>query len=228
MMSDTHNLPSAALWDMDGTLLDSAEYHWHAWRDALAAEGHPVTHDYFIATFGQRNDTILRGLFGEDFADADVAHIGDAKELLYRQLVAERGVALLPGVRMWLERLRDAGFQQAVASAAPRANVDAIITALDIGSFFGAITSAEDVTRGKPDPQVFLLAAERLGVAPERCVVLEDAPAGVEAAKRAGMRVIGVRSSHGVLPADITVDTLESLPDDAFAQLLNVNRVKRI
>ena len=212
--------PRAALWDMDGTLLDSAEYHWLAWRDTLDTEGHPVTHEYFKATFGQRNDTILRGLLGESTTDTEIARVGGRKEAQYRNLVRERGVELLPGVRTWLERLQATGWRQAVASAAPRANVDAILAALAIAPFFAAITSAEDVTRGKPDPQVFLLAAERLGVVPARCVVIEDAPAGVAAAHRAAMRAIGVRSSHGSLPADITVDTLDQLPDDAFDRLL--------
>ena len=210
----------AVLWDMDGTLLDSAEYHWLAWRDQLTAEGHAVTHDYFVATFGQRNDTILRGLLGDNLADEEVARIGGGKEAVYRSLVREHGVVLLPGVRSWLDRLQTAGYRQAVASAAPRANVEAILDALEIRPYFGAVTSAEDVSRGKPDPQVFLKAAELLGVAPAACVVVEDAPAGVEAGKRAGMRVIGVRSSHAQLPADITVDTLDQLPDDAFERLL--------
>ncbi|MBC8159810.1 MAG: beta-phosphoglucomutase family hydrolase [Roseiflexaceae bacterium] len=219
-MHASDGLPRAALWDMDGTLLDSAAYHWQAWHDTFAAEGRPLTYEEFVASFGQRNDTILRGLLGDDLPDAELARIGDAKEALYRQLVREQGVALLPGVRDWLGRLREAGFRQAVASAAPRANIEAILDALEIRPFFAAITSAEDVQRGKPDPQVFLLAAERLGVAPSRCVVLEDAPAGVEAGQRAGMRVIGVRSSHATLTADIAVDTLEQLPEDAFARLL--------
>lgn len=220
-MSSEQHEPRAVLWDMDGTLLDSAEYHWHAWRDALAADGHVMTHEYFVQTFGQRNDTILRGLLGAELPDAEVARIGDAKEALYRQFVRERGIKLLPGVGMWLERLGKAGYQQAVASAAPRANIDAIVATLNIGSYFSAITSAEDVTRGKPDPQVFLLAAQRLGVAPSHCVVVEDAPAGVEAGHRAGMRVIGVRSSHASLPADIVVDTLDQLPEDSFERLLD-------
>jgi len=159
----TDNPPRAALWDMDGTLLDSAGYHWLAWRDTLEAENHPITYDEFVATFGQRNDTILRGYFGPDLADAEVGRIGDAKEVRYRQLVRERGVALLPGVRRWLERLHAAGWRQAIASAAPRANVEAIVAALDIGSFFGALVSAEDVQRGKPDPQVLRGGRGRAG-----------------------------------------------------------------
>ncbi|MFL5807133.1 MAG: HAD family hydrolase [Roseiflexaceae bacterium] len=216
----TDNPPRAALWDMDGTLLDSAGYHWLAWRDIIQAEGYPLTYDEFVATFGQRNDTILRGYFGPDLADAEVGRIGDAKEVRYRQLVRERGVALLPGVRRWLERLHAAGWRQAIASAAPRANVEAIVAALDIGSFFGALVSAEDVQRGKPDPQVFLVAAERLAAPPTRCVVVEDAPAGIEAAHRAGMRAIGVRTSHATLQADIAVHTLDELPNDAFERLI--------
>jgi beta-phosphoglucomutase family hydrolase len=218
MTTDTP--PRAALWDMDGTLLDSAQYHWLAWRDTLVDEGHPITYEQFVATFGQRNDTILRAWLGSGLTDAEVGRIGDAKEEHYRALVRERGVALLPGVRHWLDRLHAEGWRQAIASSAPPANVEAIVAALQIGPFFGALVSAEDVQRGKPDPQVFLTAAERLGVPPARCVVVEDAPAGIEAAHRAGMRAIGVRTSHATLQADIVVHTLDELPEDAFDRLI--------
>src|SRR5262245_25130447 len=217
---NTHQKPRAVLWDMDGTLLDSAEYHWLAWRAALAAERYELTHEQFVATFGQRNDTILRGYFGSDLPNAEVDRIGGAKEEIYRGLVRERGIALLPGVERWLARVQADGWRQAIASAAPRLNVEAILAALDIESRFDAIVSAEDVQRGKPDPQVFLLAAERLGVPPSRAIVVEDAPAGIAGAHRGGMRAIGVRTTHASLQADITVDTLAELPDDAFERLL--------
>lgn len=218
-MSD-QSAPRAVLWDMDGTLLDSGEYHWLAWREAMANEGYALTHAEFTATFGQRNDTILRGFFGADLPDSEISRIGDAKEARYRAMVREQGIDLLPGVRVWLEALRAAGWRQAIASAAPRLNVEAILEALNIAPFFDAIVSADDVQRGKPDPQVFLLAAERAGAFPARCVVVEDAPAGLEGARRAGMRCIGVRSSHPQLTADLVVDSLADLPPDTFERLI--------
>ena len=206
---------------MDGTLLDSAEYHWLAWRDILAGERFDLAHGQFVATFGQRNDTILRDWLGADLSLGEIARIGEAKEARYRALVQAGGITLLPGVERWLIRLQADGWRQAVASAAPRANVEAIMAALGIAAYFDAISSAEDVQRGKPDPQVFLIAAERVAVPPTRCIVIEDAPAGIEGAHRAGMRAIGVRSSHAGLQADIVVDTLAELPDDAFERLLD-------
>ena len=210
----------AVLWDMDGTLLDSAEYHWLAWREALAAEGYALTREQFAGTFGQRNDTILRAHFGPGFPMGEIDRIGAIKELRYRELVRTHGVETLPGVRRWLERLSASGWRQAVASAAPRLNIDAILDALGLASRFDAIVSAEDVERGKPDPQVFLTAAARLGASPARCVVVEDAPAGVEGAHRAGMRSIGVLTTHPDLPADRVVRTLDELPDEAFDELI--------
>ncbi|HZI20095.1 MAG TPA: HAD family phosphatase [Pyrinomonadaceae bacterium] len=212
--------PRAVLWDVDGTLVDSSEYHWLSWREALAAESFPLTREQFAATFGQRNDEILRGYFGAEYPEREVARVGGAKEEIYRRLVRERGIELLPGVRRWLDRLRRDGWLQALASSAPRANLEAITAALGVADYFSAVASAEDVTRGKPDPQVFLAAASRLGVEPSACVVVEDAPAGTEAARRAGMRSIGLLSSHGALTADVVVGSLEELPDSAFADLL--------
>ena len=210
----------AVLWDMDGTLLDSAEYHWLAWREILAGERFELAHGQFVATFGQRNDTILRDWLGADLPLGEIARIGEAKEARYRALVQAGGITLLPGVERWLMRLQTDGWRQAVATAAPRANAEAIVAALGIAAYFDAISSAEDVQRGKPDPQVFLKAAERLGVDPSRAIVVEDAAAGIEGARRAAMKSIGV-IKNGPLDADITVASLADLPPDAFDRLLD-------
>ena len=206
----------AVLWDMDGTLLDSAEYHWLSWREVLAAEGFELTRERFAESFGRRNDATLRAYFGEGFPLSEVERIGAIKEARYREMVRRHGVELLPGVGRWLAHLKANGWRQALASSASLLNVEAILGELKIEDFFDAIVSAEDVQTGKPDPEVFLAAAARVSAPPARCVVIEDAPAGLEAARLAGMRTIGVQSSHTSLQADVVVRTLDDLPDDAF------------
>jgi beta-phosphoglucomutase family hydrolase len=210
----------AVLWDMDGTLVDSADYHSEAWREVMIPRGVALTDQMFRETFGQRNDTILRIWCGEQISDTDIQAISDAKEARYRALVAERGITLLPGIARRIAQLHEAGWQQAIASAAPRANVEAIIAALDLGHRIAAYVGGEDVARGKPDPEVFLKAAERVGVDPSACVVVEDAPAGVEAGMRAGMRVIGVGINAPKLAAHRAAYSLDELPVDIFDQLL--------
>lgn len=209
----------AVIWDVDGTLVDSEEYHWLSWRDAMAAEGSPITHEQFRASFGLRNDRILRGWLGSDTTDEVISRIGDAKEEEFRRLAMERGLSPLPGAAEWAARLHDEGWKQAIGSSAPRLNVEVTLRVLKLDKFFDGITSAEDVIRGKPDPQVFLTAAARLGVAQARCIVVEDAVLGVEAARRAGMRSIGV-SRTATLDADVYVRSLADLPDDAFDRLV--------
>ncbi len=211
----------AVLWDLDGTLVDSEESHWLSWRDTLAAEGVSVTYEQFLDSFGQKNDRILRGWLGADADPTRIQRIGDAKEEEYRRLARERGLTPLPGAREWAERLHERGWKQAIASSAPRANVEVMLGVLGLSGDFDAIVSAEDVTAGKPDPQVFLKAAERVGVPPHRCIVVEDAAAGVEAARRAGMRSIGV-SRTAVLDADVFVRSLADLADDTFDRLVGV------
>jgi beta-phosphoglucomutase len=205
---------------MDGTLIDSAEYHWLTWREALAAEGRVLSYEEFTSFFGQRNDAILRRILDRAIAPAEVARIGDAKEAAYRQMVRDRGIEPLPGVRAWLERLHAAGWRQAVASSAPPANIEVLLDVLGVEKCFEAYVSAEEVAHGKPAPDVFLRAAEKLGVPPSRCVVVEDAPAGVEAGRRGGMRTIGIVTMHEGLDADVTTRSLADLPDDTFDRLL--------
>ena len=214
------SLNRAVLWDMDGTLIDSAEYHWQAWRDTMAREGVPITRDQFLANFGQRNDTILRQWLGEKVTPEVIERIGDAKEALYRQHVRQQGIQPLPGVAEWVRYLHQQGWRQAIASAAPRANIETILEVLSAVGLFEAIVSAEDVHTGKPDPEVYLVAAERVAVVPSCCIVVEDALAGIEGARAAGMRSIGVSHDGRHLPADVVVRSLDLLAANAFDNLL--------
>ncbi|HYT69718.1 MAG TPA: HAD family phosphatase [Vicinamibacterales bacterium] len=209
----------AVLWDLDGTLVDSEEFHWLSWRDTIREEGIDLSYDQFLGSFGQRNDRILTTWLGEGIDRARMEKIGDTKEAEYRRLAETRGLKPLPGAREWLAALRNAGWKQAIASSAPRLNVQTMLRVLDLEQYLDAIVSAEDVTIGKPDPRVFLTAAAKLGVPPSRCVVVEDAAAGVEGARRGGMKSIGV-TKNGTLDADLFVRSLSDLPPDAFERLL--------
>jgi beta-phosphoglucomutase len=209
----------AVLWDLDGTLVDSADYHWRSWRDTAAREGIDLTYEQFLRSFGQKNDRILRGWLGDETPVERIQRIGEAKETEYRRLAREGSLTALPGAAAWVERLHRDGWRQAIASSAPRANVDVMLSVLGFDRFFDAIVSAEDVAAGKPDPEVFLAAAARLGIPPSQCVVVEDAAAGIEAARRAGMRSIGVSRTER-LSADVFVASLADLPEDAFDRLV--------
>jgi HAD superfamily hydrolase (TIGR01509 family) len=212
----------AVLWDMDGTLIDSEEFHWISWRDTMAEEGIPITHEQFLSSFGQRNDTILPKWLGAASTPQRIERISNAKEELYRDLIRKHGMSPLPGVFDWVRRLHEEGWLQAIASAAPRPNIEVVVESLETAHYFQANVSAEDVQKGKPDPEVYLLAASRVGASPDRSIVVEDAAAGVEAARSAGMRSIGVSRNGKHLAADLVVGSLDLLDTDAFEILLRV------
>lgn len=206
---------------MDGVLVDTAEFHFQAWSQALSEHGIPFTRELFTATFGMNNANILTTVLGQPPSPELLAKISDRKEELFRQAVRGK-VKLLPGVLTWLERLRAAGMRQAIASSAPPANIDAVVSELSLHDYFHAIVSGFDLP-GKPDPTLFLKAAHLIGVPPERCVVVEDAIAGVEAARRAGMKCIAVTTTnpaHALNEADVIVERLDTLPCDTFERLL--------
>jgi beta-phosphoglucomutase family hydrolase len=210
----------AVLWDMDGTLIDSEEFHWESWRQTMANEGLPITREKFLASFGQRNDSILQLWLGPSASAERMEAIANGKERLYRTLIRKHGIAPLPGVADWVSRLSREGWFQVVASSAPSANIKAVLEALNAAEHFQGVVSAEDVRRGKPDPEVFLTAAARVNVEPARCIVVEDAVAGVEAARNAGMRSIGVSRNGKLLAANIVVKSLDQLDPGTFDALV--------
>src|SRR5581483_795921 len=131
-------MTKSVLWDLDGTLIDSEQYHWLAWRDTMAAEGVALTRDQFLATFGLRNDAIVPRWI-KDVSPARVDQIARSKEELYRRLVREGGLEPLPGARHWVEALAREGWLQAIASSAPRENVDAVLAAIGLQPAFHAV-----------------------------------------------------------------------------------------
>ncbi len=208
----------AVLWDLDGVLVDSATLHFEAWRELMGELGRPLSEEDFGRTFGLRNDAILRELVG-DLAPAEVERLSQRKEELFRER-ARAGITPIRGAVELARRLGQRGTRIGLVSSTPRENIGLVLDSLGLTGVFSAIVAEEDVRAGKPDPEGFLLAAERLGASPPECVVIEDAPAGVAAAKRAGMRCVGLASSHpreALAEADLVVD---SLTEEAVASFL--------
>jgi beta-phosphoglucomutase len=220
-------MPTAAIiWDVDGTLVDTAELHFQSWVRLAAEIDKPFSRADFAATFGRRNPEIIRTLFGAHYSDAQGAELGDRKERYYRA-EAEKGVSLLPGVAQLLKDFAANEVPQAIGSSAPRANLELILDITASRRYFQAIVAMEDTQRGKPDPQVFLVAAERLKAEPKRCVVFEDAVAGVQAAKAGGMKCVAVRfvghhpeDALRRAGADLVVESLERVGADEVIDLL--------
>lgn len=183
---------------MDGVLVDSAEDHRQSWR-ALGGEiGVAVGDAELAAVFGRQNRDIIPILFGDGRTPEEIRELGYRKELLYRDRVRGR-VPVRDGAGSLVRSLHENGYALAVGSSAPRANIDLALLEMGVTDLFLAIVASEDVSIGKPDPGVFLTAACRLGMKPADCLVIEDAPAGVDAARAAGMPVVAVLGSH---PAD--------------------------
>jgi beta-phosphoglucomutase len=214
------------IWDVDGTLVDTAEQHFRAWSRLAEEIGKPFTRADFAATFGMRNPEIIRKLFFPDADDARCAVLGERKEDFYRTSVREQGTQLLPGAAALLEAFAKAGWPQAVGSSAPPGNLDLLLGITNTRGYLQAVVTGDDVKRGKPDPEVFLRAAKKLGAPPESCVVFEDAVAGVEAAKAGGMKCVAVtfvghhpEENLRAAGADLIVESLEHVTVESVAAL---------
>ena len=186
----------AAVFDWDGVILDSSRHHEESWERLAKETGKPLPAGHFRKGFGRRNIEIMRDMLAWSRDPGEIDRLSRRKEELYREVVEEWGIDPLPGVRAWLERLSKAGIPCGIGSSTEAKNVEVGLKKLGLGNFFQTAVTAEHVQRGKPAPDVFLEVSRRLKIEPARCVVFEDAPAGVEAGRAAGMRVVGVTTTH--------------------------------
>jgi beta-phosphoglucomutase len=210
------------IFDLDGVLVDTGWAHKQSWYDLAEKESFDMSDDFFKTTFGMRNDLIIPMLAGRGTSSKEIERLSLWKEERYRELVAEKLILPL-GVSELLGDLKRSGFLLAVGSSAPKANLDLVLERVKIREYFDACVTGEEVVEGKPAPETFVKAAQKLGLPPDCCVVVEDAVQGVEAGKSAGMPVVAVtttRDRSALSAADIIVDDLGELKAKDFAELL--------
>ncbi|MSU69353.1 MAG: HAD family hydrolase [Opitutaceae bacterium] len=184
------------IFDWDGVIIDSARQNQESWERLAREEDRVLEPGHFKLGFGKKNEWIIPNLLRWTDDAREVGRLSLRKEALYRAIVIERGLSALPGVPEFLARLRAAEVPCCIGSSTHRANITTVLQALGFAGLFADLVAAEDVTHGKPDPEVFLKAAAKIKRAPQLCVVFEDAFAGIEAAHAGGMKVVGVATTH--------------------------------
>ncbi len=206
------------LFDWDGVIIDSSKQHEESWERLAAEEGQPLPPDHFVQGFGKKNEFIIPNLLGWASDPAEVHRLSLRKEALYREIVVEKGLEALPGVHAFLDRLRAAGIPTCVGSSTHRQNIDTILEVMGFTGLFDDIVTAEDVSAGKPHPEVFLKAAGKINRAPKHCIVFEDAFAGIEAARAGGIKVVGVATTHNAATLTPLVDRVVHQLDELSVQ----------
>lgn len=210
------------IFDLDGVLVDTGPFHRQSWYDLADRNGFNMSDKLFYSTFGMQNYQIIPMLADRDLPDEEIHRLSKWKEQRYRELITGKSV-LQRGVKQLLDDLKKADFSLAVGSSAPRQNLEFMLTNTGIRACFDAFVTGEDVQAGKPAPDTFLKAAEKLSLGPDDCVVVEDAVQGVEAGKAAGMMVVAVtttRQRSDLAEADKIVDSLTELNSADFTELL--------
>ena len=186
----------AALFDMDGVIVDNNDFHRKAWQLFLQRHGMELSDsDYNRRISGRVNAELMRMLFGEQLSEEEVVTLGEEKEQIFRDLY-EHHLRPLNGLREFLKLLKKAGLKLAVGTSAPVSNMDFVIDGLGIRDLFDALVHQGMIERGKPDPQIYQVCMEKLSVAPEQSLVFEDSLAGIRAGIASGAQVIGVTTTH--------------------------------
>ncbi len=216
------NKSLATIWDMDGVIVDTKVYHYRSWRYAFKKKGINFTEADFQRKFGQRNDAIIRATIGREITLEEIEEIALEKENYFRKNVRNH-IEPLPGAVELITVLNKAGYRTALASSAPPENIRLLLGSLGLIDCFRQFVSGKEVSESKPSPQIYLMAAQKLGAEPRNCIVFEDAIAGVSGAKRAGMFCVAVTTSNprnSLQEADLVVDSLAELTVSSLENLV--------
>jgi HAD superfamily hydrolase (TIGR01509 family) len=213
-----------ALFDWDGVIVDSSDHHEQSWEALATEEGKVLPADHFKKGFGMKNEVIIPELLGWTTDEVEIRRLSLRKEELYRDVVRRVGLTPLPGVVDLLNALKLEGIPRIIGSSTHKLNITTGLSAIRLESMFDGAITAEDVSAGKPDPEVFLKAAKLSGFAPERCVVFEDALVGIAAAQAAGIPVVAVATTNPIellRHADLAVERLTEVTVEKLQDLLS-------
>lgn len=215
---------SGVIFDWDGVIVDSSEPHCRSWELIAKELKKTLPKDYFERSFGLKNTRLIPEILEWTRDPAEIEKISERKEAIYRDVIRKAGIKIFPGVLELVDELRGKKIPYIIASSTARVNIEFVLSFLGIESYFSSIVSAEDVMNGKPAPDIFLKALEKLGCRREECVILEDAPAGIKAGLTAGIKVVGIGTSHAVselVGAQLIVESLRQLKLSDLESLVN-------
>ena len=221
------NRSLGVIFDWDGVIIDSHDQHELSWQKLADENNKELPNNFFKETFGMRNEFIIPNYFADwigDEGEDKIKNLADRKEEIYRRIIIESGINPLPGVNKLLESLKDKNIPCSIGSSTPTKNIETVIELIGLSNHFNAITAAEDVSKGKPDPEVFLKAAEKISIDPENCIVFEDALVGIDAGLAANMNVVAVATTHQLdqlNKAHLAVESLEQIDIDDLYNLVS-------
>ena len=219
------NHPIGVIFDWDGVIIDSHNQHELSWQRLAKEYNKDLPNNFFKETFGMRNESIIPKFFNnwiDTNNNKEVKILADRKEEIYRQIITQNGITPLEGVKELLASLKSQKIRCSIGSSTPIKNIETVINIIGLSDYFDAITAAEDVSNGKPDPEVFLKASKKIGIAPENCIVFEDAHVGIQAAIAAGMKVVAVATTHEIdqlSKAHLAVESLEKIKVEGLYKL---------
>ena len=221
------NRSLGVIFDWDGVIIDSHDQNELSWKKLADENNKELPNNFFKETFGMRNEFIIPNYFADwigDEGEDKIKNLADRKEEIYRRIIIESGINPLPGVNKLLESLKDKNIPCSIGSSTPTKNIETVIELIGLSNHFNAITAAEDVSKGKPDPEVFLKAAEKINIDPDNCIVIEDAHVGIDAGLAANMNVVAVATTHQLdqlNKAHLAVESLEQIDIDDLYNLVS-------
>ena len=212
----------AVIFDMDGVIIDSGPIHYESWKKLANEIGVSFSENYFKKTFGKQGIPTLKKIINKKVSDKQLHEWVELKEVYYRQMIKNNITAIL-GVIPLIKELKENFFKLAVATSGPPKNTDLLLTTLKIKHFFDQIVTAIDIKKGKPAPDVFLMVSKNLNISPQNCLVIEDAPVGIKAAKKAEMKCIALATTHEkskLAKADLIIDSFSEINLNDIIELL--------
>lgn len=217
---------AGAIFDWDGVIVDSSDLHQKSWEVLAVELGHQLPPDHFEKGFGKRNETIIPKILKWTQDHSEVEAWGKRKEEIYREMAKVEGIQLAPGAVDFLTKTNALGVNCAIGTSTERKNIEVAMREHGLGNFFKGAACSEDVKKGKPDPEVFLKAADILSIEPKKCIVFEDSPHGIEAGRKAGMKTIALTTSHPsntfmYLQPDQIVSSLAEVEPDSLIHLFD-------